>query len=101
MTKNRTQFSFQNVGVSKTAIADLKTGADWRYHQIQVTYQDGNASPVDILTALGDIKIKYNTGKVLRIHTATELNAQVNGTNGAQYKITSNGTGVGKTQTIT
>ena len=101
MTSRRTIYNFQNVGQGKTAICNLQVGANFRYQWIQIKYQDGNASPVDILTALGDIRVKYNSGKVLRLHSAAQLDAQINGVNGSQYLLSANGTGVGKTQTLT
>lgn len=102
MTPRRTIYNFQNVGQGKTAICNLQTGANFRYHWIQIKYQDGNASPVDISTALGDIRVKYNSGKVLRLHSAAQLDTQINGVNGSQYlKSTYSSGNIGQTQTLT
>lgn len=83
------------VGVSKTSLFDIPLGR--RYHTILIDYLDGNASPVDMLTAIGDIRVKINQ-RVDRLHSASELNTQINKVNGSQYAYVQQGSGATQRQ---
>jgi hypothetical protein len=89
-TKNKILLPAPNVvGASKTSLIDLPRG--YRYSCIGIEYSDAQTTPVDILTALGDIRLKINS-KVNRLHSAAELDV-INKINGAQYARLQIGTG--------
>jgi hypothetical protein len=84
------------VGASKTSLIDLPRG--YRYSCIGIEYSDLQASPVDILTAVGDMRLKINS-KVNRLHSAAELDV-LNKVNGAQYARLQIGSGTTMKQVI-